>query len=358
MREDLVRKLRGRNSRIIAAVIRKSEMVCPGSVALIGIAGSFHSGDIHERSDLDLCIVTNDDDGSRVASCFILGQVAHDIYCTPWQRLSAMSEYTDPYVTKLLELDIVYCLDDRSESRYLALRDKVKAKLASPFSDEDMQKVTIHLENAMKEYARVVLSDDAADCKYASARMLCSIEYVIYMANKSYVKRGIRRIPEELEAMRKLPDGFMRCFDGLVVADSVDEIKSCSTALMGTTREFAVELSTGLDVKKDITPQAIDGTYEEIFSNWRSKMHYAAENDDAYLSFMTAASCQDFYHEMADEFAIEPIRLFDGFRVGDLSGSAEEFDSAMERYKDLYSRCGKPVRHYPSINAFEKDYLR
>jgi len=50
------KKLEERNGRIIEAVIKKAEKVCPGAIALIGTLGSFHSGDIYEKSDLDLCI--------------------------------------------------------------------------------------------------------------------------------------------------------------------------------------------------------------------------------------------------------------------------------------------------------------
>lgn len=63
MEQALIAQLKNRNNRIIAAIIKKAGLVCPDSLALIGIAGSFHSGDIHERSDLDLCIVINDEDG-------------------------------------------------------------------------------------------------------------------------------------------------------------------------------------------------------------------------------------------------------------------------------------------------------
>ena len=61
MEACIKKKLEERNDRIIKSVVKKAEKVCPGAIALIGIAGSFHSGDIYEKSDLDLCIVANDD---------------------------------------------------------------------------------------------------------------------------------------------------------------------------------------------------------------------------------------------------------------------------------------------------------
>ena len=40
-----------RNRKIIDAVIRKEQEVCPGSLALIGVYGSFRTGDVHRLSD-------------------------------------------------------------------------------------------------------------------------------------------------------------------------------------------------------------------------------------------------------------------------------------------------------------------
>ena len=78
-----------RNRKIIDAVIRKEQAVCTGAIALIGIYGSFQTGDIHPLSDLDLLILINDDRGWQLGKAFIqedLG-VGHDIYCTTRESL-------------------------------------------------------------------------------------------------------------------------------------------------------------------------------------------------------------------------------------------------------------------------------
>jgi len=357
MEQALIKQLKDRNDRIIAAIIKKAGMVCPDSLALIGIAGSFHSGDIHEKSDLDLCIVINDEEGWKIASCFILEEVGHDIYCTRWKKLESMSQYLDPHVTKLLELDIVYCADDAYLERYMALRKKVQDRLNSPFSIEDAKNVQCHLENAMKEYANTMLSDNATESKYASAKMLVSLEYVMYIANKSYIKRGIRRIPEEIKAMKILPKNFVQNYHGLISARTVEEIKSFSTKLMNASKAFVSELIDRVIAKKEITPESIEGTYEEIVSNWRNKMYLAAHTDDAYLALMTMASCQGFYDEFASEYNIDRVRLFEGFEIDNLPRSAELFDAAMDYYRCLYAQVGESVKSYPSIEAFENAYL-
>ena len=52
-----------RNQKIINAVLEKERSLCPGAVALIGVYGSFQTGDVHPLSDLDLLILINDDRG-------------------------------------------------------------------------------------------------------------------------------------------------------------------------------------------------------------------------------------------------------------------------------------------------------
>jgi hypothetical protein len=354
----LAQQLHERNNRIIKVVIRKSEEVCPGSVALIGISGSFYTGDFYEKSDLDLCIVINNDAGWKVHNCFIQGEVAHDIYCTPWEKLEEMAQYNNPYVIKLLNLDIIYCANDKYIQKYMDLRKQLECKLNTPLSIEDIKKAEIHLNEALISYAEVLLRDSVSECKYASAKMLRCIEYTVYMLNKTYVKRGIKRIPEEIREMKYLPNDFFEGYINVVEVDSVEAIKSSSTMLMKMIKEYVKEVKNKFEIKKEITSSAIVGTYEEVYSNWRNKMYYAAETGDIYLSLMTDASCQNFYDGMYADYNIDRINVIDSFDPNNLKKTAESFDIAMEKYKELYISLGEPVKYYSTINDFEKDYLK
>ena len=86
--------LEERNQKIIDAIIEKANIVCPGSLALIGIYGSFMTGDSCKKSDLDLLILINDDRGWQLGSTFIQDdlQVGHDIYCTSWENCRTMRD--------------------------------------------------------------------------------------------------------------------------------------------------------------------------------------------------------------------------------------------------------------------------
>jgi len=330
MEEYLKKKLKERNDRLIKTIIKKAENECPGAIALIGITGSFHTGDIYEKSDLDLCIIINNDSGWNIATCFILEDVAFDIYCTPWSKLEEMSEYNNPYITPLLELDVVYCNDDKFMDRYMELRSKVISKLNQEYSIEDNEKAEKYVNEAKKEYTDIILNSEYGECKHAAARMLYYIEFAIYMYNKAYVKRGVKRIPEEISKMESLPIGFYNLYWKLIKADSVEEIKEISTLLMKTVKSFAEIMKNKVSLKKKISEADIKGTYEEIYSNWKNKMYHASDTGDAYLSLMTAASCQNFYDELYSEYDIDRIDLMNRIAADNLVLSAEAFDNAME----------------------------
>ena len=63
------------NQKIVDAIVRKAEKVCPGSLALIGVYGSVCTGDVHEKSDLDLMILINDDGSCRTALFWMTGRL-------------------------------------------------------------------------------------------------------------------------------------------------------------------------------------------------------------------------------------------------------------------------------------------
>ena len=357
MEAYIKKKLEERNDRIIEAVIKKAENVCPGAIALIGIAGSFHSGDIYEKSDLDLCIVINDDSARNAASCFILEDVAFDIYCTPWSKLEEMSEYNNPYITKLLELDIVYCNEDKYMQKYMELRSNVTNKLNQAYSIIDNEKAEKFVNEASIEYSNIMLSNKYGECRYAASGMLFYIEFAIYMYNKAYIKRGVKRIPEEISKMKYLPIDFNELYWKLIKAVSVEEIKETGTMLMKTVKDFAKQMKDKVISKKEITEADINGTYEEIYSNWKNKMYHASDKDDAYLSLMTAASCQSFYDEMYNEYNIDRIDLMKNITVDNLALSAEVFDEAMDEYKKNYDRLGTRIKCYKDLEEFERKYL-
>ena len=109
--------------------------------------------------------------------------------------------------------------------------------------------------------------------------------------------------------------------------------------------------------KKELSANDLVGTYEEIYSNWRSKMFHSIAIDDPYLSFSTMSSCQYFYNMMFDNYNIENINIMKNFFPSNLTATAAHFDLAMEEYLKLYKKHNVQVVNYETINEFEVKYL-
>jgi len=99
-----------RNEKIINAIIKKADALCPDSLALIGVYGSVATRDEYEKSDLDLMVLINDENGQILADGFILDDVdiGYDIYCTSWDMLENDAQCDHAHLSKLIDSKIVY----------------------------------------------------------------------------------------------------------------------------------------------------------------------------------------------------------------------------------------------------------
>lgn len=144
------------NKTIIDAIIRKADALCPDSLALIGVYGSVVTGDEYEKSDLDLMILINDENGQVLADGFIIDDVdiGYDIYCTSWDVLENDAQFDHAHLSKLFDSMIVYCKDKSALKRLDEIRRKAAELLAS---DRRYEKADKAYSNAKKMLAEVYL---------------------------------------------------------------------------------------------------------------------------------------------------------------------------------------------------------
>ena len=121
------------NQKIIQAVIEKANKICPDSLALIGVYGSVAAEDEYEKSDLDLLILIEDDEGWKLGTGFILDDrnVGYDIYCTSLDGLRYDAECRHAHLSKLLDSRIVYVKNQDAYEELCALREQAKKLLES-----------------------------------------------------------------------------------------------------------------------------------------------------------------------------------------------------------------------------------
>ncbi|MDE5589787.1 MAG: hypothetical protein K2J60_11725 [Acetatifactor sp.] len=351
--------LEERNQKIIDAVIKKADTVCPGSLALIGINGSFMTGDFYEKSDLDLLILINDERGGKLACAFIQDdlQVGHDIYCVTWERLQNDARYEHPNISKLMDAKIVYCADEKYRERLDVLRKSVKDILSAPFSEEDYAKAEKLLKEAEHGYTLAMISENKSDVLDGAGRVIYYVENAIAMLNKQYFRYGVKRAYVELNAMQKRPERLCDLIDDVISATSVASVQEhLSTLMKETVAVFHHVKETIAVQEKAVTGDALIGTYEEMYSNWRNKMHAAAETGNRHLAFMSLISSNAMFSEIESEVNIDRYDVLGGYDSQELHKTANAYDDILNAYLKEYRKTGIQVRHYSDIDAFVLDY--
>lgn len=352
-------ELEKRNQKMIDAIIEKAKRDCPESLALIGIYGSFMTGDIYEKSDLDLLILINDDNGWQLSSTFIQDdlQVGHDLYCTTWEGLTCDAKYTHPHISKLMDAKIVYCTDEKYQLKLENLRKEVSDCLQAPFSKEDLEKAEVFLKEAEHFYTNAMISEAIAEVRLQAAEVIECIENAIAMLNKKYFRLGVKRVYEELKKMEKRPENLCERIEAVISQRNVDGIKQQLTLLM---REaiavFKENREQFITAKKIPSADELRGSYEEMFSNWRNKMYHSATEGDKHLAFMSMGSLNNILNEIGENIEIGNYDVFDGFYPENLEQTAKNFDAVLEKYRKEYEKIGLPVKHYADIEDFKSDY--
>lgn len=350
-----MKKLEVRNQKIINAVLEKEKMLCPGAIALIGIYGSFLTGDIHPRSDLDLLILINDERGRMLGKAFIQEDldVGHDIYCTTWESLRRDATYIDPNISKLMESRIVYCADEKYRDELERLRKQVRQKISEPFCEADLLKAESILGDARLCYAEAMMQDELTEARRQAGGVLYYAENAIAMLNKTWFHKGVGRRYEELDAMKKRPEKLCERIEDVLAAGTASALKEHLTMLMKDLAAcFEEERRVFQHGKKQADAGSLSGTYEEMFSNWHGKMQVAAETRDRHLAFMSLSSLNEMIADIGSTTDIGSYDVLSVYDPADLKATAEGFDRILETYHQEYEKVGLKTEVYSDIDAF------
>jgi predicted nucleotidyltransferase len=357
MDNKVMNKLKQKNKELIDIVIQKVRKEYQNDIDLIGVCGSFFTGDFHEKSDLDLLVVLNNERGWGFSTCFILEDVGYDLYGSSWTKLEKMASFDHTFVSHVIDVDIVYCREPECRERFMELRQKALNIINSPMTKELLEKSKKQLDDAILAYGKMMLEDEIGAARKFSGDIIRHLTDTVCFLNHSYFKLGVKHQLEEMLAMKRVPKHFEEYFNDVMHAASVTAIKETAAKLVKTVKELYDEITEETLEKAVPTKDNLNGTYEEIWSNWKNKIKYAAAHKDILFAFSSGVSCQEFYNLMHRELGTAPINLMKHFQADNLDAFADAFEEAMQLYKEEYDRLDMEVLTYESIVTFRKDYL-
>jgi hypothetical protein len=347
-----------KNEKLINMVIERAKRDFPEDIAIIGLSGSFSTGDYHEGSDLDLIIINQTDRGWGISRCFILGDVGYDIYCSPWDtRMAAASNLESAHVSCLTEMKVLYCAKPEYLERLEAYKKKALDALALPVGKESVARAKRDLDKAKSAYAEAFLKDDLGGVRYAAGKALYHCVNALTSLNNTCMKRGIKRYLEAVRAYAYVPKDFEANYLAVIKAREVAELRASITRLVQGCVSLCAEVEAKTVTPPTPTAENLRGTYEELWCNYRNKIIASARAKDAPYAFLAALGAQEFLDEMAEERGTPRFDVMRHFNANDLDAFKGWFLAAMDEYLEEYKKVGKAVDRFSSIDELYESYM-
>lgn len=358
MDEAVRQQLLEKNGKIIQMVIERAKRDFPDDIAIIGLCGSFSTGDYHEKSDLDLLIINDTNRGAGISSCFILDDVGYDIYCTPWSpRIEAQSNLESPMVTHLIDMKILYCAKPEYLERFERYRRKALDALAIPMGKEVLARANRNIEKAKRHYADTLLSNEPGAVRLAAGALLSEALTALTHLNGTYLKRGIKRFQEEVYAYPRLPENFREDYEALIAAGGVEEMRDVSLRLLQNLIRLYEKTRDAYASKPVPSRDNLAGTYEELWCNYRNKILASVRTQDISYAYFAALGAQEYLDEMHDMLGTPKWDLLQYFDARNLSLLEERFLRVMDEYLEEYHKAGRSVKRYQTFDQLYRDYM-
>lgn len=338
------------NQKIIDAVIKKAEKVCPDSLALIGVYGSVSTGDDYEKSDLDLLILIQDDDGWKLGTGFILNdsRVGYDIYCTNWEGLRYDAECHHAQISKLMDSKIVYVKNQNAYNELCKLREQAKAFLES---EARFKRVNELIEKAKISYANSYLHEELGQVRLDAFDGMYYLLDALMLYHGTYFKRGVKRTFEEL-ANLPIEEEFLNNMKKIAASKDISQLRTLLKSLI-----LYVERHIRKENDKEEPSEGLSGTYEEMYSNWRNKVEEAAVNNDVFASFANMCNLHYMFLDILSEVNIGTYNIMEEYNPDCLEDNIRIFDKYLEKYEEVYKKAGITVKRFSNVDEFVADYL-
>lgn len=315
---------------------------------LIGISGHALEDDCHGEC-FDYFVPANEN-GNKLGQTFIIDGVGHDLYPRSWQRIENMANFDDDFTYGLADAIILYYRSEEDLKRFRAMQDKLRANLAD--KGFMLKKALEKLDAAMDIYRTMMFEERLCKVRMAAGFIARYLSVAVAGMNGSYFRQRLDLETVELAQMKEIPENFIPCFEGIVKAKSVDELRRYSHEIISTTRKFIAEHKQTRapgDMKPDYEDLA--DWYEEGSLTWRRIYHHCDTHDYKRV-FPDAINLQYELSIIQEEFGLKEMDLLGSFDVADL-GTFKQRAAELERYivSEIEGR-GIVLNKYDTLEQF------
>ena len=358
MTDEIKQQLAAKNQKLIEMVIQRAKRDFLDDIGLIGLTGSFATGDYHENSDLDLIIVNSSDEGWTISKSFILGNVGYDVYCTPWDNLERKAELECVGVSSLTDLLVLYAAKPEYLKRLEALQEKARKKLAAGVSIDSIKRADKHLDIAKQKFTDMILAHNYGEVRHAAAEMVHNLVNCIVSLNNTCIKRGIKRYIEELLTYEYLPPDFEMLYYAIIDSKTIENTKENATKIISAVIALRDALQKQCAQKTTPTYDNLKGWYEECWCNNRNKIIESISKKDKSYAFFAALGAQSYLDEMTSKHGTKKYDLIGCFDSDDMGKFLQTFLQAMDDILQEYENVGLKVQKFDTFDDLYLSFMK
>ncbi len=294
---------------------------------LIAISGHSLEDDCHGEC-FDYFIPANEN-GNKLGQTFIIDGVGHDLYPRSWQRIENMANFDDDFTYGLGDAIILYYRSEEDLMRFKEMQEKLRANLKD--KGFMMKKALEKLDAAMDIYRTMMFEDQLYKVRMAAGFIARYLSIAVAGMNGTYFRQRLDLETVELAQMKEIPENFIPCFEAIVKARSVDELRSFSHEIISTTRRFIASHKQS-NAPKARMPDYEDlaDWYEEGSLTWRRIYHHC-DTQNYERVFPDAINLQHELNIIEEEFGLKEMDLLGWFDTADLSAFRQRAEE-LERY--------------------------
>jgi hypothetical protein len=298
-------------------------------------------------------IVPKTDRGYELNHQFILDQIGYDLWSVSWVRLKRISEGEDQPASILMDGEVLFAsseedlrrLEDLKNNFQQNLKDEAVVRKMSARYLEKAKAIYFDLKNAESSKAYIGAINIAETLLVAIAHL-----------NGTYIRKGVKRIENELDRMSQVPYGFLENYRKMIRTTGEGEVVQIARELIAATEmiwksKFAPEGQTP-------DPSDLTGFYEEFKSTY-NKILTACEGKNYenayYAGYMIDRETGFFLTRFTGPGSfpnILPEVLGNDFET--VRACCLEHERQLVRLLDQH---GIVINAYPDVNEFRQRFL-
>ena len=329
--------------------VHKIKTEFPDDIALlIAVEGHAVNGDGHGAC-FDYFVPATER-GNELSRTFMIDGIGHDLYPRSWERTERTASLDDPATTCLSNAIILYSRTEEDRNRFLAIQKKLYENLNNQAFI--YKKALETLDIAMSLYRTLMFEDSLYKVRMAAGYirhyLALSVAYLNHTFFKSYADSQIKQI----QALHELPDKFAACYEAVIQAQTVDDLKTVAHQLISVTRQFiASRKPVNLQTQKQPDFAGLADWYQELSLTWR-RIRYYCEIKSSDLAFTDACFLQNELTIVKEEFNLQEMDLLGCFDAADLSKLRKQADELEQYIVSEIGKHGVKLQKYDTLEAF------